>query len=205
MLNEVLNEIYKNNGTLNILIAGQTCSGKTTLANNLYEELSKMFNVTLIHQDDYFKDLDNIPRSRFGYLTDSINAFETREFIYDVNELLAEGKVLVPRYDVPSNKRIAKDKEITKGQINIFEGLHVINILKDLPNQFSIYLNTSPEICLERRVNRDTKLFNIDESRIREYFYDCILPVSKDYIWQQEKIADIVLKEGGEMKCRTKS
>ena len=194
---DIADEIKKRvdaDGVCNIIIAGGTCSGKTTLANNLKTRLSSEFSVSVIKQDDYFKDLHDVPKIRKGYLMDSPNAFHTREFQKDVSQLLSEGSTVIPRYDVDTNKRVSKDVPITRAQVNIFEGLHTISLLDDFPYTLTIFMTTPLEICLERRVNRDTKLFGIAEERIRENFEDCIAPIYHSYIAPQIERAEIKLE-----------
>jgi len=185
------------NGVVNIIIAGATCSGKTTLADKLKAELSGEFTVSIIRQDNYFKDIADIPRVRQGYLTDSINAFHTHEFKQDVEVLFSCGKTFIPRYDVSWNKRVAKDVCVTSSQINIFEGLHVISLLGGLENSLTVFLDTPLEVCMERRIARDTKLYGIPEQRIRENFSDCILPMYRSYIVPQKEQAEITTEGSG--------
>ena len=53
---------------MNIIISGITCSGKTTLSNSI--------NGTIMHEDDYMKDRNQIPR-RKSYLLISFISLTT--------------------------------------------------------------------------------------------------------------------------------
>lgn len=195
-----LEKSLKSNGTVNVVIAGITCSGKTTLANNIRKYYSNEYEVAIVSQDDYFKDLPNIPRVKKGYLTDSINAFCTAEFKNDVQMLLQSGTITVPKYDVSTNTRIAKCKIVKVGKINVFEGLHTINLLRDLENSISIFINTEVWLCLRRRIERDTSKYCISETRIRQYWDDCIMPMCEQYIFPQKQFADIIINgKGGDI------
>ena len=103
------------------------------------------------------------------------------------------GVVIMPRYDVASNTRLSKNKVVRTGQINILEGLHTISIFSKLPNSIKIYLDTNPDVCLNRRIVRDTSKYAIPEGRIREYWEKCILPMCEQFIYKQKQIADIIL------------
>lgn len=192
-IQSVIRQYLKDHGSVNVVIAGITCSGKTTLANNLKRVFEKEYTVTIISQDDYFKNLPEIPRVQDGYLTDSVEAFHTLEFQQDVQFLLQNGVVIMPRYDVASNTRLSKNKVVRTGQINILEGLHTISIFSKLPNSIKIYLDTNPDVCLNRRIVRDTSKYAIPEGRIREYWEKCILPMCEQFIYKQKQIADIIL------------
>ena len=192
-LYEKIEKYLQSHGMVNIVISGTTCSGKTTLANAIRGYFSDKYAVAIVHQDDYFKDLLDIPRGRWGYLADSIDAFWTEEFKHDVNLLLQNGVAIVPKYDIATNTRIAKSKIVRGGKINIFEGLHTIHILKGLDDCVTIYLDTGIETCLERRIERDTLKYGIPEERIREYWDDCIIPMCERFVFPQKAYADIII------------
>ena len=131
-ITENIKQKIKQYGVVNVVIAGATCSGKSTLANQLLTNFEGEVPVTVVKQDDYFKDISEIPKVAQGYLTDSINAFHTYEFKQDVEQLLTTGETFIPRYDVSQNIRIAKDVRVQSGVINIFEGLHTIILLRSI-------------------------------------------------------------------------
>jgi uridine kinase len=179
---------------VNFVIAGVTCSGKTTLARKLNSFFKNIASVCIVSQDDYFRDLADIPKTAEGYLTDSINAFHTSEFKEDVEKLFANEMVLMPRYDIATNTRISKSKLVNLGAVNIFEGLHTITLLEGLENSIKIFVDTPAEVCLQRRIERDTAKFGIPEERIRQYWEKCIWPMSKSYILPQKELADSIFK-----------
>ena len=177
---------------MNIIISGISCSGKTTLS-------SKINNSLHFKQDWYFKDKKDIPLSRKGYLFDSPNAFYMTEFKEDVISLLKNGNVCIPEYDIKTNTRIKKIKNINKMKINIFEGLHTIGELKNLSDSIKIFIDTPLEECLKRRIQRDTKL-GIEEQVVRKYFYEVMIPMYKQYIEIQQEYADLIIKESEDEK-----
>lgn len=193
-ITEIIRQRIKQDGLVNILIAGATCSGKSTLSDRLVNAFDNEAAVAVVRQDYYFKDLPDIPKIAKGFLTDSINAFHTQEFKQDADLLLTNGKAYVPRYNVSQNLRIAKDVPVTSGVINIYEGLHTISLLRSIGKSISIFIDTPLEICLERRVTRDSGLYNIPEDRIRENFTECILPMYRSYVAPQLKMADIIIE-----------
>lgn len=194
-LNEIINSEIKDKCIVNIAIAGLTCSGKTTLANELEKTFSNEFSVTIIKQDDYFKDLCDFRKDKYGYVTDTPNAFHIDEFRQDVKKLLSAFKATVPRYDISNNKRISKDVQKCIGQINIFEGLHTIQLLNDIEGILKVFLNTKIETCLKRRIERDTCLYNIPKEIIEKKFNLSMLPIFNTYIKPQQGQADIIIDE----------
>ena len=192
-IHEQISKKLSNCDTVNVIISGVTCSGKTTLANEIRDYFSDICLVTIVSQDDYYKNLPDIPRKPEGYLTDSIEAFHTEEFKCDVEKLLNDSVVAMPTYDIFSNTRISKNKIVRVGKINIFEGLHTIYLLNSLKNSINIYIDVGMDTCLNRRIKRDTSKYGIPEQRIREYWKDCITPMSEKYIQPQIKSADIII------------
>lgn len=192
-----INKYLLSHNTVNVVIAGITCSGKTTLANDIRNHFSDRYPVALVAQDDYFKNLPNIPRVREGYLTDSIEAFCTEEFKHDVQILFTNGVATMPRYDIATNTRISKSKIVRVGKINVFEGLHTIQLLGELDNSIKIFVDTDIDICLKRRIARDTSKFGVPEKRIREYWNDCVKPMCERFIFPQKENADIIINRKG--------
>lgn len=184
---------------MNIIISGMTCSGKTTLSNYL----SKEYNMTHFEEDWYFKDKKDIPLSRKGYLMDLPSAFNIEEFASDAKTLIEKKEVIVPTYDVLANKRVDKSRVIrTNGNI-IFEGLHTIDVLKDLRDTLKVFIEVDKDISLKRRIERDRK-YGISEEKIRRYFNDAILNIYRTHIEPQKKDADIILDGGENIKCLSK-
>ncbi len=183
----------------NILISGCTCSGKTTLANEIYT----ICNSSVLCEDLYFKDLEDIPRTKLGILYDSANAFHREEFIEDVDELLTRGRVFVPLYSIKDNKRLSKDIPFESANINVFEGLHTIDFLKSVRDTLKIFMDTDIEECLKRRIKRDKKM-GINEEVITTYFWNGVFPMYKVYIEKQKDNADIVIRNDGDKECLLK-
>lgn len=199
-IEEIIQKKLKELTYLNIIIAGYTCSGKTTESNNIKNIFGS--SVSLLPQDNYFKNLSDIPRNKNGYLMDSINAFFASEYEQDIETLLSNDQVYIPNYDIRNNKRLNKSILVEKGRINVFEGLHTIALLKNLKNKLTIFMDTSASTCLERRIRRDIDSYGINEDDIRKYFELCILPLSTTYIDPQKEMADLIIDERGKILCR---
>ena len=183
------------NGQVNVLIAGSSCSGKTTLANFLEKYYAENYQVAQINQDNYFKNLKDMVRSIEGfYMPDSLFSFHYMEYREDVQKLLDEGQVLIPEYDVSINHRIPKNHLVVRGQLNIFEGLHTIRILDDLPNCIKVFVDTDEAICLERKIQRDMEKYHVSKMRIIAKWEDMVLPMYHRFVKQQKSQADIVIK-----------
>lgn len=182
-----------------IIIAGMTCSGKTTLADKIKKHYEGKYTTAILHQDDWYKDLKDVPLSEDGYLLDSINAFDREGYRNACKRLMSEGKTDVPVYDIRSNMRTEETKTTQRGDINIFEGLHAITLTSTTREAFIIYADTPPSLCRERRMERDTTLYRgATPERFKKIWKKCIMPMSDCYVWPQKPFADLVVKPGEE-------
>ena len=181
---------------MNVIISGISCSGKTTISNEIPNSLH-------FEQDWYFKDKKEIPLTRKGYLFDSPNAFHMIEFRNDVKNLLENGSVCIPNYDIKTNTRISKNTEVKINKINIFEGLHTITTLKGLEDSIKVFMDIPFEECLLRRIKRDIN-YGINEKEIRRYFYEIMIPMYKSYIEIQKEYADLIIKGDEDKQCLLK-
>lgn len=186
---------------MNIIIAGMTCSGKTTLSNMIREEFRE---TSIVREDYYMKDLKDIPHMRQYYLMDLPSAYHLDEFKSDVDRLLDEGKTSYPNYDVRKNKRIDKNGFIETSKFNVFEGLHTIDTLKSKYGSIKIFMDIPSDICLKRRIERDTSLYGAKKEDVEKYFNEVIMNVYKTHIKDQINDADVVIKEEGDIKCLLK-
>lgn len=77
------------NGWIVIGIGGATCSGKTTIANELHNKLPESM---LIHQDDYFHPVGS-PKLEYidevqHYNWDKLSAIDTDRMVDDVHRII---------------------------------------------------------------------------------------------------------------------
>ena len=186
---------------MNIIISGLTCSGKTTLSNEIYDSFK---DVTILREDDYMKDLKDIPHFKNYYLLDIPKSYETEEFRNDALNIINNGSTFYPKYDVKNNTRLSKSDMKYKGKINIFEGLHTIDILKYLNDSIKVFINIDPMVCLERRIQRDVELYGLKEENVKRYFNEVIMSIYKTHILPQMKDADIIIEKEEDKKCLLK-
>ncbi|MGE5328635.1 MAG: uridine kinase family protein [Deltaproteobacteria bacterium] len=193
MIFELIESSLIQKGSLNVLIAGGTRAGKSTLAKKINSEFCSKYPVTIVKQDNYFKNIRDIPTDGTRHIFDSINAFHVEEFIKDVKSLISGKTILSPRYDKPSNTRIANDNVLAPGKINIIEGLHTILLLGDDERFFRLYLDTNLETTLERRIARDTVVDNVSPQEVIFYFNNYVLPMYKKYVLPQKSLAHLII------------
>lgn len=176
---------------MNILISGITCSGKTTLSNEI--------SSSVIHEDNYYKNLCDLPHNNRYLLLDDIDAFHYDELTNDFDSLIRYGYCKMPNYDFNHMRRINKDSILYRGDINVVEGLHAIELLKDYKDTIKIFMNTDIEECLRRKIKRD-KQFGMSDTDTINYFNSVTLKYI-DYIKRQMSISDYIIESEEDKRC----
>jgi uridine kinase len=126
-----------------IALEGGSCSGKTTISN----ELSKRENITVIHVDDFFDNSND----KIG-----INSSRILEEI--IMRAQPEKPLSYRRFDCTSGKFIEEDIEMTN--ILIIEGVYSANLSLRKYYNAIIFLEASESEQISRLKERSNKLFS---------------------------------------------
>jgi uridine kinase len=159
--------------TIIIGISGASASGKSLLANTIVNELGSE-QVVIISEDSYYKDHSNIPfeeRAAINY--DHPDAFD-HELLQQHLVQLQKGKSIeVPIYNHSLHIREKETRRIGQHAIIVLEGilLFVEPELRELMD-IRIFMETSLDICLIRRLKRDIK----ERQRPSKRYADLIVP-----------------------------
>lgn len=114
-----------------IFLSGPSSSGKTTTSYKLAEALSRLgIHARTVSTDDFFKSRSEAPLLPNGEPDlESIRAVDTDRLIAALNDIIRDGKALLPRYDFQTGVRHdeAVKVDIGKSGILIMEGIHALN------------------------------------------------------------------------------
>lgn len=185
--------------TIIVGIAGASASGKSVLARTIAEEVGED-HVIVIPQDCYYKnhpDLSFSEREKINY--DHPDAFDTEFMIKQLKSLRKGKTVEVPKYDYETHRRTEATLTIKNYRIIILEGilLFVEPRLRDLMD-IRIFMDTAPDICLIRRLQRDMELRGRSLTSILEQYAKTVRPMYYQFIEPSRKFADIIVPRGGE-------
>lgn len=184
--------------TIIIGISGASASGKSLLANTIIKELGSD-QVAIISEDSYYKDHSNIPfeeRAIINY--DHPDAFD-HELLYQHLLLLQQGKtVQVPIYNHSMHIREKDCREIGKHTIIVLEGilLFVEKKLRELMD-IRIFMETSLDICLIRRLKRDIKERGRSLDSVLKQYEETVRPMYLQFIDPSKRYADLIVPRGG--------
>lgn len=183
-----------------ILIAGGSCSGKSYLAVKLKERFFAHNKSTEIVQlDYYFKDLNDptLPKNTDGRrLFDLPESYHLLEYKLAVARLVNGLEINVPNYDFATSRRLnGFGPQIEPAEVIIAEGLFAISVLcPDYPSALKIYIDTDQELCLERRISRDTIRYGVSREVVKNNFISKVLPYHLKMVEPQKLETDVVIR-----------
>jgi uridine kinase len=170
-----------------------SCSGKTTLANRLANRL----DAPVISLDDYylpFSELSFEERTRLNF--DAPEMFDSPLLLQNLKGLKEGRDALHPSYDFVEFTRGMEEVRIPPSPYVVVEGQYAlfwpeINSLFDV----RIFLDIDPDVCLLRRIQRDTVQRGRTEEEVRWRFGRDVLPMYEQYMRGTADHASIVVRQ----------
>lgn len=178
-------------------ICGGTGSGKTTLAQKIYDAFAD--NAVLISMDSYYKTHPDIPfeeRTKCNY--DHPDAFDTDLLIDHLETLRQGGSVNVPVYDYCTHLRSDEFRRAESKKIIIIEGILLFNDpqLCDLLD-IKIYVDTAADVRILRRIMRDVNERARSLDSVVAQYLSTVRPMHEQFVEPSKRRADIIVPEGG--------
>ena len=175
-------------------IAGPSCSGKTTLARCLADALPG--RSTLLSLDSYYRDFANLPsreKARFNF--DAPEALDL-DLLAQNLEALARGEAVEkPVYLFPTHSRAPQGERVKPGDHVIVEGLFALYWERSRRlYQVCIFVEAGDQLCLERRLERDTTERGRTHQSILEQYEKQVRPMSARHVRPTTRFADLVLR-----------
>ncbi len=179
-------------------IAGGTGSGKTLVANNIYNELGSD-RVVILCQDSYYKDLSHLsPEERNAQNFDHPDAIDSELLIEQIKTLLQGKSIQQPIYDFVTHTRKKETKTIGPHTIIVLEGILILDNpdLRDLMD-IKIYVDTDPDIRFIRRLRRDILERGRSLESVIQQYEESVRPMHLQFVEPSKRFADIIIPEGG--------
>jgi uridine kinase len=174
-------------------ISGGSCAGKTWLADRLLAELGE--HAARLSQDDFYFDQSHLSPARRARLNfDHPRAIDWERLEETLSQFAQGRAAAVPRYDFATHGRLHGDAVLKPAPILIVEGLWLFRrpALRKLFD-LKIFIRSTPQLCTERRLRRDTAERGRTEDQVLEQLSRYTLPMSEQFVAPQERWADAVI------------
>ena len=173
-------------------VGGCSGSGKTTLARELATQLS----ATLFPLDFYYRDLSHLSmEERNAFNFDHPDSLEYDLIVAHVQALRNGQSIKRPTYDFSRHARVATVTEkIKPARYVIVEGILALHYTDLLPLfDVTIYVDAPHELCLRRRIDRDTRERGRTEESVRKQFEATARPMADEYVLPCRACADLTV------------
>ena len=179
-------------------IAGGTGSGKTTVAQKIYDSLNGI-NVIIIQQDAYYIDLGHLvleERKKINF--DHPSSIDNELLVEHLNQLISGKEIEIPIYSFTNYTRMKEKTRVIPQDIIILEGILVLEEKKvrDLLD-VKIYVDTDEDERFIRRLIRDTKQRGRTMESVIEQYLTVVKPMFLQFVEPSKRYADIVIPQGG--------
>tara|TARA_Y100001970_G_scaffold264161_1_gene350486 strand:+ start:5049 stop:5666 length:618 start_codon:yes stop_codon:yes gene_type:complete len=185
-------------GSIVVGIAGGSASGKSTVVRELTSLMGRS-RVAVLSHDAYYHDLSHMPIGcRIQVNVDHPDSLETSLLVRHIKELKAGHTVEIPSYDYASQTRSSVGVTITSAPVLIVEGMLALfdERLRDLMD-LRVFVDTSPEQRLERRIERDVLERGRDAKTVKRKHLERVQPMHEIYVEPSRVHADYFIPEGG--------
>ncbi|MCH2033348.1 MAG: uridine kinase [Tenacibaculum sp.] len=175
-------------------IAGGTGSGKTTVVNQIINELPPD-EVCVISQDSYYNATDNLTydqRSKINF--DHPRAIDFELLVDHLKRLKNAEIIEQPVYSFVTHNRTKDTIKTHPRKVVIVEGILIFNNreLRDLCD-IKIFVHADADERLIRRVRRDISERGRDINEVLSRYQDTLKPMHQEFIEPTKNFADIII------------
>ncbi|EOD54751.1 uridine kinase [Aeromonas rivuli] len=185
-----------------IAIAGASASGKSLIAQTIYEELVAELGageIGVISEDCYYKDQTHLTmeeRVKTNY--DHPSAMDHSLLVEHLVQLIKGAGVEIPQYSYTEHTRISETSYFAPRKVIILEGILLLtdSRLRELMDA-SIFMDTPLDICLVRRLVRDVQERGRTMDSVLKQYQKTVRPMFLQFIDPSKQYADVIVPRGG--------
>ncbi|MEG0452499.1 MAG: uridine kinase [Coprobacillus sp.] len=187
------------NKAIVIGIAGGSASGKTSIAEQLYNDFKGNHKVRILKQDDYYKDQSHLTfEERIKTNYDHPFAFDTDLLVEHLMMLKKKETIHKPTYDFTQHNRSDKVETIEGRDVIILEGIFVLAEQKVREQcDILVYVDTDSDIRFIRRLRRDIEERGRSLDNVCNQYLNTVRPMHEQFIEPSKRYAHIIVPEGG--------
>jgi len=175
-------------------IAGGTGCGKTTVVNQIVEEL-KNDEVEVISQDSYYKDTSHLTYDeRVKINFDHPSSIDFDLLIHQLKELKKGEAINQPVYSFVEHNRTGETIKTQPRKVIIVEGILILTNpeLRDMFD-IKIFVHADSDERLIRRLKRDIAERGRDLDEILTRYQTTLKPMHEQFIEPMKEYADIII------------
>lgn len=175
-------------------IAGGTGSGKTSVVEQIVEDLPKD-EVCVISQDSYYKDTSNLnykERQKINF--DHPQAIDFDLLVNHLIELKKGNPIEQPIYSFVEHNRIKDTLKTDPKKVVIVEGILILTNpeLRDM-FEIKVYVHADSDERLIRRLKRDMAERGRSLEEILNRYQTTLKPMHQQFIEPSKEFADIII------------
>lgn len=179
-------------------IAGGSASGKSSIANEIYDYFKHDHTIKIIRLDDYYKDQSHLTmeqRVKTNY--DHPLAFDMDLLVKHLELLKSNQSIEKPIYDFTTHNRSLQVEIINPRDVFILEGLFVLNEAQIRERcDILIYVDTDADIRFIRRLKRDIQERGRSLESVCNQYLETVRPMHEQFVEPSKKYAHIIIPEG---------
>lgn len=174
-------------------IAGGSCSGKSSLARQIYLALGPD-RCAILAQDDYYLGQEDAPRSAGMANFDHPDAIDFALLTEHIAQLHAGQPIDKPLYDFTAHQRQPLTERMAPRPIILVDGTLVLHHrqLRELFD-LTIFVDCEDEIRLVRRIDRDIRERGRSRHSVEQQFAEQVAPMHNIYVEPTREFADLII------------
>ena len=175
-------------------IAGGTGCGKTTVVNQIIDQLATE-DVAVISQDHYYKDTSNLTleqRTKINF--DHPQSIDFPLLTQHLNDLRNNKPIEQPVYSFVEHNRTRETTTTYPTKVMIVEGILILSHpeIRDLFD-IKIFVHADSDERLIRRLKRDIKERGRDIDEVLNRYQNTLKPMHQQFIEPMKEYADIII------------
>jgi uridine kinase len=175
-------------------IAGGTGSGKTTVVNNILQQLNAE-GVNVLSQDNYYHDNHQLSLSEREALNyDHPKSIDFELLVKHVKALKRGENIEQPLYSFVTHSRTGDHVTVEPKNVLIVEGILVLTnqeLLKEF--DLKVFVHADSDERLIRRIRRDTQERGRDLHEVLHRYQTTLKPMHQEFIEPSKNEADLIV------------
>lgn len=177
-------------------IAGGTASGKTTVAERIFEAFD---DAALLSHDYYYKPRDELSveeRSKLNY--DHPDSLDTALLVEHLKELRKGNSILHPTYDFTNYRRNDEWQKMDSAKIIIVEGILIFTDSKLCKLcDVKLFVDADADVRFIRRLSRDVNERGRSMQSVITQYLTTVKPMHEQFVEPSKSKADLIIPQGG--------